>query len=368
MKRYRVFIISVFVILFGVPAVADCEKINVIGEASEFGIYDPSVEYDENGVGWLAYTAAESDNIQLMGTHLAKSTDHGKTWTFVGKANSESKKVMVINGVETEVNYRQETASLLFDPSDPDTNKRWKLFTARGSIKTGGKYHDTDWGAVQIVYRYAPSPEQLYPAKEIYLFGSSACRPPVCSVEYNLNNFNPDLKNVVFYEEPGTLAKGGVLYLTLSAVTSKGQKTILLSSKDHAETWGYVGTLTTREDAKSLGYNELTSSSMAEEDGRQFLLISPVKAVHLPRRHLQYKGVYVFEFEDISKARLKRDNSGKLIVRKYIPPLDVRSVGGGQSEYDEQNTYGGIVMAQSAPSAPKERFKIFNTKKRICEL
>jgi hypothetical protein len=396
MQRRRFFIVSVFVIILGAfvfegsvfaqnditkrkfqggvlrrlqqryirPAVSDYEKINVIGETSKFGMYDPSVEYDENGVGWLAYTASEGDNIQLMGTHLAKSTDHGKTWTFVGKANSDTRKTLVLDGKETEVNYRQETASLLFDPFDPDLNRRWKLFTARGFIKIGGKYSDTDWGAVHIVYRSASSPEQLYSSKEKYLFGSSACQMPVCSAEYDLNNFNPDLRDTIFYEEPGSLARDDVLYLTLSAVTHKGQNTILLSSDDHGETWKYIGTLTSGRDARSLGFNELTSSSLAEEGGKVFLLASPVKTVRFPR-HLQYNGVYIFEFDDFSKGRLKRDGSGDLVVQKYIPAIATRSVGGGQSEYHEQNTYGGVIMAQSDARAPFERFQIFNMRERI---
>jgi|GEM_PF-949257 len=348
------------------------EKINIAGEDSEMGVYDPSVEYDDDGIGWLAYTAmsdfrnpAGNEKVQLE-THLAKSFDHGRTWTKVGRANSGLVKTLTLKGKPVQAVYRNETPTLLYDPHDPDSNRRWKLFTVRGFI-SAGNYKNTQWPYVHIAYKYAASPEGLSSAKEILLFGSQYCKPPVCSVKFNLNDFSPDLKNVVFYEEPGSLVKDGVIYLTLSAVIGRqGQKTILLSSQDHGETWKYKGILTFRKDAENLGFNELTSSSLAQEDGRVFLLVSPVKAVKLPR-HLQYNGVYIFEFVDISKGILKRDAAGELIVIKYLPSLSTRSVGGGQSEYNEQNTYGGIIMAQSDINESCERFKIFNTGQDIVE-
>ena len=399
MERRRAFIISVFVIIFGAfifqgrifgenditkrkfqdrvlgrlqqrhiqSAASDYEKINVIGESSYWGMYDPSVEYDENGTGWLAYTALDDFRKELYSieTHLARSLDHGKTWTYIGKANSGSAEDVAMEGGPIRVIYREETPTLLYDPSDPSPSKRWKLFAVRG-FSPSGRSKDSKWQYVHITYKSAATPEELSAAGETYLFGSKYCRMPICSAKYNLNAFYPDLKDTVFYEEPGSLVKDGILYLSLSAVTKVGQYTILLSSDDHGNTWRYVGRLASPQDAKNLGYDELTSSSLAEENGRVFLLLSPVKLVPFPR-HLQYAGIYIFEFEDISQAKLKRDSSGKLIVQKYIPPLSTRSVGGGQSEYNEQNTYGGIVMAQSDLAASQERFQIFNTKKRITD-
>jgi len=76
-----------------------------------------------------------------------------------------------------------------------------------------------------------------------------------------------------------------------------------------------------------------------------------------------HDGTFIFEFEDISKAKLKRDNNGKPVVIKYIEPL----IGtGGQSDYDEQNTYGGIVLPQENHRA-WPYFQIYNTKEKIVE-
>lgn len=348
---------------------ASYEKIHIIGEASEYGIYDPSVEYDENGVGWMAYTAMNMGDTRgkahYLETHLARSLDNGKTWEYINRANAGSYENVTMKGVSTQVVYREETPTLLYDPGDLDTNRRWKLFAVRG-FSPSGKAKDSKWQYAHITYKAARTPEELLTAKEVYLFGSAYCKPPVCSVQYDLNSFHVDLKKTVFYEEPGSLLKDGIIYVTLSAVTFKGQNTILLASSDHGHTWEYTGTLTSRRDAQDLGYHELTSSSLAEERGRIFLLTSPVKKIRFPLPHLQYEGILIFEFRDISRAELKRDESGSLAVHKYLPPIDTKSVGGGQSEYHAQNTYGGIVMAQLIVHA-KDKFQIFSTEEKILD-
>jgi len=163
--------------------------------------------------------------------------------------------------------------------------------------------------------------------------------------------------------EPGSLAFNNALYLTLSAVSIKeGQRTILLFSSDHGETWKYIGTLTDKNDVVNSDYPILTSSALAEENGKIFLLVSS-----RGKGSVGYNGVYAFEFEDISHGKLKRDKDGKLIVIKYIQPISPLNIGGGQSEYDSKNYYGGVIMSQSFPLNPSERFQIFSTKEKIID-
>ncbi len=67
------------------------------GETEDgFGFFDPSTAYSADGkIGWLVYSAihgaaAYPKQIPLgpyVETHLAKTTDHGKTWEFVQALN-----------------------------------------------------------------------------------------------------------------------------------------------------------------------------------------------------------------------------------------------------------------------------------------
>jgi len=66
----------------------DCyERINIVGETANKGTFDPSVEYSGDD-GWLIYSGLHSpekveEHMQkYTSTHLAKSVDAGKTWTF----------------------------------------------------------------------------------------------------------------------------------------------------------------------------------------------------------------------------------------------------------------------------------------------
>jgi len=53
----------------------------IVGDNPLHGYGDPSLECDENGVGWMTYSAVR-EGMQVS-TCLAKSTDAGRTWTHV---------------------------------------------------------------------------------------------------------------------------------------------------------------------------------------------------------------------------------------------------------------------------------------------
>jgi len=96
MKKNSViwFFILFFIVVSPIQSIrlarADYEKINIIGETSNKGVFDPSVEYNEDGsVGYLMYSGLEQPAEDILNpfpkyihTHLAKSADSGQTWTF----------------------------------------------------------------------------------------------------------------------------------------------------------------------------------------------------------------------------------------------------------------------------------------------
>ena len=104
------------------------QRLQVDGDESPNGIFDVSLKYSDDGIGWMAYSSIEIP--KFVETHIAKSTDHGKTWVFSTKPNTSSEVTFEINGKSTSGVWRYETPSLLFDPTDK-TNRRWKLFTNR---------------------------------------------------------------------------------------------------------------------------------------------------------------------------------------------------------------------------------------------
>jgi hypothetical protein len=80
-----------------------------------------------------------------------------------------------------------------------------------------------------------------------------------------------------------------------------------------------------------------------------------------------HDGTVALEFESLRDGRLKRNPDGTLRVAAYFPPQPsiLSGPGGGQSDYDEHNTVGGLLMPQFNVNAYPEVFQIYQTGRRI---
>lgn len=341
------------------PVTGPFEKIVVAGERPGHGLFDPSIEYDDAGTGWLAYSRVVIP--KHVETHLAKSTDRGRTWTYAGAANRSTDDVALIEGVAHTGAWRYETPALVFDPRDVPA-RRWKLFAQRYFVVAPYGKGDSRFAHGWIALAHAADPAGPW-SEPACLFGKQAgCR-------VDPTTLHPDLAGYAFFNELGAIVVDGTLYLSMDAsATASGlgewerRKIVLVASRDHGDTWTYAGTLTRYRDARALGYRVLTGSSLVREGGRLFLLVTPSGATGLFAKNRDHDGTLVVELEDIARARPKRDARGELVVLKTFKP-DLRS--GGLSDHDEQNTAGGILFAQIDLRMPPEFFRIFSTKRRL---
>lgn len=350
------------------------EKITIIGEASTRGVADPSVEYNKDGsVGWLAYSSIETPASEsksafshFIHTHLAKSTDHGKTWEFVARVNTSNVDSVVLKGKTVKGVWDNEVCSLVYDPDDE--GREWKLFWHKyfsnplSKSNEQKRIHEYSW----IMYKYANTPEKLSSATEIKLFDTGSTE---IKAKHNLNKMLKWSKPTT-YSEIGSLYKDGVLYLSLSGFIMrdmKGSKIFLLSSADHGKTWNYVNDLINYKRAKKIdkSYLSITASSLVVENSRAFLLGSPIAMVG--KRGI-YLGTIVFEFDDISKGNLKKDSNGNIKVIKFIKRGLEGEFNAGQSDYDEHNINGGFIMPQVDPSSyPDDVVGFYKVRERILD-
>jgi len=338
-------------------AASPFEKLEVAGEKYASGIFDPSIEYGPGGVGWMSYSRVRLP--EHVDTHLATSTDGGKTWRHVANINESVRDPAAPDGKQAY--WRYETSTLVYDPGDR-VERRWKLFAERYPSVPPHKPKHNLHGEGWIEYKYAAEPDGQW-SEAIRLFGS---RTDGCRVD--LNALHPDLSRMKFYNELGSLAVDGVIYLSMDASPTetglgdwKDRRVILIASADHASTWKYVGTLTDYDDAQDLGYLVLTGSSLAKAAKRRFLLATPAGG-GLHKKLNRHNGTLVIEFADVAAAKLQRDGEGQLVIAKRIePPL----TSGGQADYDEQNTYGGIVFPQINVAGRPELFQIYSTREGI---
>ena len=336
------------------------EKLVVAGDPVLNGLFDVSVEYGPDGTGWLAYSRVAFP--QYVSTHLARSDDRGRSWTFVGAINRSRDDTITVDGREVAGARRYETPTLVYDPAD-DPARRWKLYAERYVAvpphRPDNNLHGDGW----IEVRYAGRPGGQW-SEPVRLFGS-----PASGSRIDLHRLHPDLAGMSFYNELGSIALEGVLYLSLDASATpsglgdwENRRIVLISSGDHGETWRYSGTLTDHDDASERGYLVLTGSSLVKEGNRLFLLVTPSGAKGLGRKNRGHDGTWIVEFEDITPARLKRDAEGRLEFLRKIP---VDRDSGGLSDYHEQNTHGGILFPQIDTQAPPDVFQTYMTRQRI---
>ncbi len=351
------FITGIYILFFGVPLqYASYQEIFISGESASNGIYDPSVEYDNLGVGYLSYSAIDAP--EYIHTHIAKSIDNGQNWTYLTTINlSVTDVVDSTNGA-----WRHEVSTLIYDPDD--VGKEWKIYWHKYFCKSPYGSSDRRFQYGWIAYKYASSPAGPWSSEEALFGGIFPVAPFTTS--FTLNNLSPDLANVVTYTEPGAFIKDGIIYISLVAIHLPATgfsdyNVVLVASSNHGDSWYYINTLTDVTDANSLGYDLLTAPSIAEENNRIFLFEAVRKSPDMRT------GTYIFEFEDIKTGKLKRDSNGNLVPVKFLPPSISGFINAGECSYDEKNINGGILMAQVAnlSNYPDVTYKIYNTYERV---
>ncbi|EDY21388.1 hypothetical protein CfE428DRAFT_0633 [Chthoniobacter flavus Ellin428] len=331
-------------------------------EPDSYGIYDPSIEYSRDGsVGWLLYSSV-TGNYRPAGkyvhTCLARTTDHGRTWTYVGRINTSADGTLDLgDGRKLDGVWRYEVSTLVRDDGAPEGD--WKLFVHK---YFWSPQKDRMFAYGWIAMRTAHDPAGPW-SEEVPLFGAGRNPPaPYHHTQVDVNALSPDLSHQVTYSEMGSLCHDGSLYLSLGAMWFLGpDKIVLLRSRDHARTWEFVHTLVTRDDAKALGYSWLDGSSLAADHGHFFLLVTPGS------RKLMHDGTLAFEFDSLENGTLKRDSAGHPTIATYFPVQSslLSGPGGGQSDYDEHNTGGGLLMPQFDLRAYPHVFQIFSTGRKL---
>ena len=329
------------------------KEIQFEGMESKNGMFDISIEYDDEGVGWLAYSRVQIP--KFIDTKIAKSTDRGRTWKFVTSVGESKEDLIMARGKKTEGVWRDETPCLLFDPTDRKS-RRWKLFTNRYFAAKPFKTKDRLMGDGTIDVKYASSPEGPWSKPECVVRNRSDCK-------FQLNKASPELANIRMITEPGAIIHNGVTYLAMDAGTNetglgdwKNYRVILLASSDHGASWRYVGTLLDHSDSSRFGYLVFTGVSLVRANGKLYVLATPSGGVK--KKNKAHDGTMVIEVTDISRAKVKRDKSGKPVIERHAV-TDGGS--GGLADYDEKNTGGGMMYSRLSLLGFPRVFRIYQT-------
>lgn len=340
-------------------------RIVISGELALNGTFDPSLEFAPGGEGWLSYSAVFGDVLPWgphVETHLARTIDGGESFVFESVVNPSLPGTLQLigGGVETGV-WNYEVSSLVHDPDDP--GREWKLFAHKIFRRTEQNFTEEQNmpGYSWIVLKTAPHPAGPWSAERALLSSGPLPPAPYDAVEFSINDLDETggLDHLLVYSEPGAFYRDGVLYLSLTGLTTTHDRIVLLASDDHGDTWRYVGTPITVGDANQLGYLAIDGSAIAEQAGQVFLLLTPETS------SVVHDGTLVFAFDDLEGAALVR-RGGVPVVHGVLPAIPGLPAGrrGGQADFHESSSIG-VVQPSLTMEAYPEFFRIYATRRSL---
>ncbi len=190
--------------------------------------------------------------------------------------------------------------------------------------------------------------------------------------DLDLSTLDPDLTRCTLWTEPALYGLDETLYMVAqclvidptTGVRRRGAEFLGVFATDGrgpvtALDWSWRGRLTGRREALALGGQVLTQPDVARaRDGSLLLLVTP-KRLSPRERHL---GCRALELESLDPPRLRRDASGKPIVRADIRSSDSTGLGPGLCAYDAASSTGVLfVRTEIDVSIPDIVFRLHAT-------
>lgn len=320
------------------------------------GVYDPALLRADNDDLWLAYSAVDfylsgMDVVQDVGTRVARSTDNGVSFDWVatvstaaGASVTDTDPMLSACGLAfCTGRWVYETPTLVEDPSDPDPDKRFKLFAHKYFLYPQPGASKTLYHLGAIVKWTASSPDAAWSAESVVL--RWPLTPPQFLGGESLVALDPALANCLLVAEPGAAVVDQALWMVfacpyIDAVSSEVlQKIVLLQSPDHGVTFNYAGTLLSPADAPA-GVKYFSAPSLiARQDQAPVLLATAVN------NSGAYSGSRVFAFASGNSVFASMAQARSILS----VPLQAPSHIGGASSYARDTGNLGIIQSDAIP-------------------
>jgi hypothetical protein len=283
---------------------------------------DPSIEYPAGAPGGaLAYTAVPVvGGVPDQGglhTRVALSDDGGASWTFVAIANTAEAIAPPAGTCPDRATCTatrvHETSSIVFDPGDPDEDRRWKLFTHRYPVvKVAGDPQAVLYYALgHLALQTAPLPSGPWsdPVPVATWPGGDGEGAAFATTD------DPGTAACGALGEPGAaLAPDDSLHLAAACIQRPFDDptldAVLLRSTDHGASWSYLATPLSGADGACFGGagKRVNAVDVFTVGAREYLIATPEG----PDERL---GCAVIPFDDPAAGSLDRTAGGPRAAR-----------------------------------------------------
>ena len=342
--------------------------LSVSGVVAADGVFDPSPRNDGSSKLWMSYSAvAWSPNdpgiLSQVRTRLATSEDGGATWSDLGvdpnnmaDADFAASAVAPATGIMW-VTWRFEVSSLLYDPYDSDSSRRWKMLWHRYPAADNNGVLTRVIQKGWIGMSSAPAPGGPWSAERNLFTGSwydHSVDVIISAPEYPLDTLYPaagQLSGCAAFTEPSMLAKPEGIYISLQCAGSPA-KIIGLKCDRPFSSCTYLGDFLTESEAPQFNQgsqqlNGFAATEMVSVGSKDYLVVTPYE----PPQD-RYRGCLVFEISNLATATLVRSNGAPVIAKRISGTSGSFN---GACGYDTSASASGIIYSEYNSAAPHFR-------------
>jgi hypothetical protein len=318
-----------------------CPEVSVAGDphaVSPFrGYGDPSLERDPTtGDLWLSYSwlearleAGETEPDLTVVTHLARSADAGRSFTFVRAVNTTE----VVDGpVGGRGFWLHEVSSLSHSGTD------WRLAWLEYLDPVGAG----ERAFLHFARTTAMEPGSLGDGVERWVGVAAGVAP--LTVTHDVSSI-AGLGDCATLTEPALFHHDGADWLAASCVVVDAsgrhpERERLVLLRETADGLALAGTLFDASDAAALGASRIEQIDLSvARDGTVIAIVTPIVDGGDPL----HRGCVVFDVEDLASSRVRRDAEGRAIPRLVIT-ADGTVFGPGLCTYDAASETGILLV------------------------
>ncbi|HSB95582.1 MAG TPA: fibronectin type III domain-containing protein [Spongiibacteraceae bacterium] len=306
------------------------------------GLSDPSLLHANDGRVWMAYSDVSLNNsgqIVRSATRIAHSEDSGKNYIY----DQEVGTLLPATRLSDSGQWQYRTPWLIEDSSDPDANRRFKLFAHKYFLNTVN--NSVDYRTGSVVMWTAAAPDGNW-STELSLLGWKSSSTSLTASTF-VDSLDTSLQSCLWVDEGSAALYGGAIDMVVSCVIDNNtvptqKRTVLLRSIDHMKSLTYVATLLQSEDAQAYDADTFAFNSpslLPNASNAPVLIVTPIDG------NGNATGCIIFPIANEQNGSLFTTNNIPVSIQSLLPAGN----NNGSCAWD-RGILAGILMSDRSAS------------------